>query len=91
MAKVRVHELAKEFGVTSKDVLSALNDMGEYVRSASSTIEAPVIRRLTEKYGDQFRTQGAKKSSKKPADRSEERRVGKECWHVCRSRWSPYH
>ena len=23
--------------------------------------------------------------------RSEERRVGKECWHVCRSRWSPYH
>ena len=24
-------------------------------------------------------------------ERSEERRVGKECWHVCRSRWSPYH
>ena len=26
-----------------------------------------------------------------PTSRSEERRVGKECWHVCRSRWSPYH
>ena len=24
-------------------------------------------------------------------DRSEERRVGKECRTVCRSRWSPYH
>ena len=24
-------------------------------------------------------------------DRSEERRVGKECSAVCRSRWSPYH
>ena len=24
-------------------------------------------------------------------DRSEERRVGKECLHQCRSRWSPYH
>ena len=24
-------------------------------------------------------------------DRSEERRVGKECPHMCRSRWSPYH
>ena len=24
-------------------------------------------------------------------DRSEERRVGKECCLVCRSRWSPYH
>ena len=26
-----------------------------------------------------------------PRDRSEERRVGKECLHQCRSRWSPYH
>ena len=25
------------------------------------------------------------------SDRSEERRVGKECAIVCRSRWSPYH
>ena len=24
-------------------------------------------------------------------ERSEERRVGKECLAVCRSRWSPYH
>ena len=28
-------------------------------------------------------------SGKKP--RSEERRVGKECLRLCRSRWSPYH
>ena len=26
-----------------------------------------------------------------PPDRSEERRVGKECASKCRSRWSPYH
>src|SRR3546814_16222254 len=25
------------------------------------------------------------------APRSEERRVGKECFSTCRSRWSPYH
>src|SRR3546814_12977249 len=25
------------------------------------------------------------------ADRSDERRVGKECVSTCRSRWSPYH
>src|SRR3546814_12990836 len=25
------------------------------------------------------------------ADRSEERRVGRECVSTCRSRWSPYH
>ena len=27
----------------------------------------------------------------RPGARSEERRVGKECHVVCRSRWSPYH
>ncbi|HLQ80727.1 MAG TPA: translation initiation factor IF-2 N-terminal domain-containing protein, partial [Brachybacterium sp.] len=46
MAKVRVHELAKELGHPSKVVLKKLEDMGEFVRSASSTIEAPVARRL---------------------------------------------
>ncbi|WP_028709460.1 translation initiation factor IF-2 [Propionicicella superfundia] len=49
MAKVRVYELAKELGLESKELLKTLNDMGEFVRSASSTIEAPVVRRLTEK------------------------------------------
>src|SRR3546814_2138359 len=28
---------------------------------------------------------------KRTVDRSEERRVGKECVSTCRSRWSPYH
>ena len=28
---------------------------------------------------------------KKRRGRSEERRVGKECLRLCRSRWSPYH
>ena len=49
MAKVRVYELAKELGLESKELLQTLNDMGEFVRSASSTIEAPVVRRLKEK------------------------------------------
>ena len=49
MAKVRVYELAKELGLESKELLSTLNEMGEFVRSASSTIEAPVVRRVTEK------------------------------------------
>jgi len=52
VAKVRVYELAKEFGVESKVVLAKLNDMGEFVRSASSTIEAPVVRRLKEAFNE---------------------------------------
>ena len=51
MAKVRVYELAKEFGVESKTVMVKLQEMGEFVRSASSTIEAPVVRRLKEAFG----------------------------------------
>ena len=62
MAKVRVYELAKELGVESKVVLSTLKDMGEFVRSASSTVEAPVVRRLTERLASE---QPAKKASKK--------------------------
>ncbi len=52
MAKVRVYELAKEFGVESKVVLAKLGDLGEFVRSASSTIEAPVVRKLKEAFAD---------------------------------------
>ncbi|WP_460368575.1 translation initiation factor IF-2 N-terminal domain-containing protein, partial [Actinocorallia lasiicapitis] len=51
MAKVRVYELAKEFGVESKVVMAKLQEMGEFVRSASSTIEAPVVRRLSDAFG----------------------------------------
>ena len=50
MSKVRVSALAKELGVTSKVLLERLNGMGEYVKSASSTIETPVVRRYNEKF-----------------------------------------
>jgi len=53
VAKVRVYELAKEFGVESKAVMARLQEMGEFVRSASSTIEAPVVRRLKEELAAQ--------------------------------------
>ncbi|MET8898538.1 translation initiation factor IF-2 [Streptomyces albogriseolus] len=63
MAKVRVYELAKEFGVESKVVMAKLQELGEFVRSASSTIEAPVVRKLT----DAFQQGGGNgKSAAKP-------------------------
>ena len=65
MAKVRVYELAKELGVESKTVLTMLKDMGEFVRSASSTVEAPVERRLKEKLASE--PPPAKKTAKKAA------------------------
>ncbi|MDO0925456.1 translation initiation factor IF-2 [Streptomyces sp. TG1A-8] len=65
MAKVRVYELAKEFGVESKVVMAKLQELGEFVRSASSTIEAPVVRKLT----DAFQGGGNGRSAGKPAPR----------------------
>ena len=50
VAKVRVYELAKEIGMESKDVLAKLQEMGEFVRSASSTVEPPVVRKFLEKF-----------------------------------------
>ncbi|MGI5348480.1 translation initiation factor IF-2 [Streptomyces sp. CA-250714] len=66
MAKVRVYELAKELGVESKVVMAKLQELGEFVRSASSTIEAPVVRKLTDAF-DAGSGGGAKKSAAKPA------------------------
>ena len=50
MAKPRVHEIAKEIGITSKELLGKLKEMGEFVSSPSSTLEAPVVRKIREAY-----------------------------------------
>ena len=45
-AKPRVHEIASELGVDSKIALAKLKELGEFVKSPSSTIEPPVARKL---------------------------------------------
>ncbi|OSC32196.1 translation initiation factor IF-2 N-terminal domain-containing protein, partial [Mycolicibacillus koreensis] len=71
MAKARVHQLAKELGVTSKEVLARLSEQGEFVKSASSTVEAPVARRLLESFG------GPKPDSGKDAAKAPAKTPGK--------------
>ena len=72
MAKPRVYELAKDLNVDSKTVLEKLKDMGEFVKSASSTIEPPVARRLKAAFdkddkGDAKPAASAQKPAAKPA------------------------
>jgi translation initiation factor IF-2 len=43
---VRIHELAKELGVQSKDILSSLEEMGYESRTASSTVPDEAVPRL---------------------------------------------
>ncbi|TQL61033.1 translation initiation factor 2 (bIF-2) [Oryzihumus leptocrescens] len=61
MAKVRVYELAKELGVESKTLLNHLKEQGEFVRSASSTIEPPVVRKIRETFPAELAGGGAAK------------------------------
>ncbi|PLS29109.1 translation initiation factor IF-2 N-terminal domain-containing protein, partial [Bifidobacterium parmae] len=53
MAKPRVYEIAKELGIDSKTALEKLKDMGEFVKSASSTVEPPVARKLRSAFAKQ--------------------------------------
>lgn len=46
MAKPRVHEVAHDMGVDGKTALLVLRELGEFVKSPSSTIEPPVARKL---------------------------------------------
>ena len=46
MAKPRVHEIAKELGIPSKEAVAKLQELGEFVKGASSTREPPVVKKL---------------------------------------------
>jgi translation initiation factor IF-2 len=51
MAKPRVHEIAKELGVTSKEVLAYLDKIGESVKSHASSVEDSVADKVRSALG----------------------------------------
>jgi translation initiation factor IF-2 len=53
--------------VESKVVLAKLGEMGEFVKSASSTVEPPVVKRFTDTFGDELKAAADKKAAKKSA------------------------
>ncbi|MBJ7433199.1 MAG: translation initiation factor IF-2 N-terminal domain-containing protein, partial [Microbacteriaceae bacterium] len=70
--KPRVHEIAAEFGIESKQVIEKLGTLGEFVKSSSSTIEPPVARKLREAFtADGLTKQDAAPApAKKPVTRA---------------------
>src|SRR3546814_12363782 len=83
--------------VTLADVAPRLRNLGSAAfRRSNLDTQEEIARLLTERSrGQAGRAQGQLEASFGPLDdpvqRSEERRVGKECVSTCRSRWSPYH
>ena len=81
MSKVRVHELAKELGYTSKEILAKAQELGEFVKSPSSSLEPPVVRKIKEampakeakapKAAAKKAPAGAAKEAKAPAEPTE--------------------
>ncbi len=126
MANMRVHDLAKEFGMQNKELLERLQALGIAAKSHASVLTEADVEKVRENLDPEIKeragqldsdeaaelkaqkeAEAAKKAEEEAArkaavekelaereaarakreDRSEERRVGKEC----RSRWSPYH
>lgn len=69
-AKPRVHEIAAELGVDSKFALAKLKELGEFVKSPSSTVEPPVARKLRAAIEADPNAKPAEKTEAKPAAKS---------------------
>ncbi|WP_207203736.1 translation initiation factor IF-2 [Actinomyces minihominis] len=74
---MRVHELAKELGITSKELREELTARGEFVKSASSMVEAPIVRQMQEEHSAKAKSApaapakaAAPAAPKKPAAKS---------------------
>ena len=67
MAQPRVHEFAKEVGVPSKEVIAKLKEMGEFVKSSSSTLNPMVLKKLRAEYPAKQSAPAAEAKAAKPA------------------------
>ena len=60
MAKVRVHELAKQLNVTSKAVLAKLAGLGVTVKSHASSVDDKSVKKLETIFGSKVKTSSTK-------------------------------
>ncbi len=71
MAKTRVHDLAKEFGMTSKEMLGHLADMKIPAKSASSTLEDAYVSMIRKKMAPILEARAAEIEAAKQAEAEE--------------------
>ena len=51
MSKTRVSELAKRYNIKSNEVIAKLGEIGEFVKTASSSIELPAVKKFEQQFG----------------------------------------
>ena len=64
MALPRVYDIAKELGIETSEAVAKLNELGEYVKSGSSTITPPVANKLRAAFPDAKPKEEAPKETK---------------------------
>ena len=67
MALPRVYDVAKELGIDTKVALAKLEELGEYVKSGSSTIAPPIAKKLRAAFPDAKPAEETKKVTKPKA------------------------
>ncbi|MFM1994694.1 MAG: hypothetical protein RLZZ610_211 [Actinomycetota bacterium] len=67
MALPRVYDVAKELGIDTKVALAKLEELGEYVKSGSSTIAPPIAKKLRAAFPDAKPADEVKKVAKPKA------------------------
>ena len=67
MALPRVYDVAKELGIDTKVALAKLEELGEYVKSGSSTIAPPIAKKLRAAFPDAKPAEEVKKVAKPKA------------------------
>ncbi|CAB4637906.1 unannotated protein [freshwater metagenome] len=67
MALPRVYDVAKELGIDTKVALAKLEELGEYVKSGSSTIAPPIAKKLRAAFPDAKPAAAPKKVTKPKA------------------------
>src|SRR3546814_1605471 len=77
--------------VCSSDLMDDAGLVREIIIAPESVIVQPLRRTIGRARNGARSTGSANDFRGEMVDRSEERRVGKECVSTCRSRWSTYH
>ncbi len=67
MAKIRIHELAKELDISSKDIITRLATLGVEVKNHMSTVEPEDIDRLKSTLRVKPQTENANPETRRPA------------------------
>ncbi|MCW2818205.1 MAG: translation initiation factor, partial [Marmoricola sp.] len=70
MANTRVSDLAKKYGVPSKEVIGLLGDLGEFVKAPSSGINPLVEKRFNDTYGADLTSRAEASAAKKAAKKA---------------------